>query len=180
MISQKQARQFWADLKNNLLAAEGAIKSIIRDRAWEPLGYGSFGAAWNAEMRDVTLASEIRPVVAFYMFQEGYGPEWVAVNIKGIGDKRSALWHDEWADGLPPEAAHRGNMKPGPDETVVETHLRKKPGRPGFVRFEVGATWFQEYKRIAKEMGTTVEEIARAATEEAFASLIKGKRRRIA
>ena len=173
MTTIQEARDDWAALRNALLATEKAIATIIAHKSWEPLGYNSFSTAWAAEMRDITLASEIRPHVAFYMFQDGYGPEWVAEHLKGIGGKRADEWRREWTDGVPPEGFNRGRLHPGPDETIVETHLRKKPSKPAYIRFEVGATIYQEYKRIAKKMGVTVEEIARSATADTFRSLIR-------
>lgn len=165
-MSRAEAVELWGQLKQALINLAKVFEEIVERRAWEPLGYRSFTEAWAAEMREFTLAKELRPHVVYQMFAEGTAPEDVADLVKGVGPR-----------GAEDLARQRQNGVPA-DFAVVNEHLRRKPSAPDTVHVRVGHTLLAEYKRIATSLGLTVEEIAKEAIAERFSDLVSRKSRR--
>lgn len=56
-MDKKDAKKLFNKLKNRLLSIEKTLVEIVDNKAWEPLGYGTFVEAWDTEMRGVRLAT---------------------------------------------------------------------------------------------------------------------------
>jgi len=165
-MNPNRARELFQSLRRHLISARKVIEEIIERRAWEALGYGSFTEAWSAEMRDITLARELRPHVVYQMFAEGARAEDVAELVKGVGPKGAEDLERQRRNGVPADYA------------VVNEHLRRKPSAPDTVHVRVGPTMLAEYKRIAASLGMTVEEIAKEAIAARFSELASKKSQR--
>lgn len=76
------------------------VETIIDERAWEPLGYASFSAAWKAQMADVTLAPESYAHVVDQMLAEGAGVDDIAAWVKGADRDRVGSLLRERTGGL--------------------------------------------------------------------------------
>ena len=156
----------WGSLRDHFANAADAIMAIIEARAWEPLGYSSFSQAWNAEMRDVTLAQEIRAHVVYQLLEESVPVRDVADMVGGVGPTLAESFARQKNNGVPAGCA------------VVSEHLRRRPKQAGTLHVRVGATMLHEYRRIAALQGDTVEEIAREAIRERFAQLVGAQSKR--
>ena len=159
-LSRQQAESMWAGLRDHFANAAAAIKQIISERAWEPLGYSSFAEAWKHEMYGQKLAMEVRPHIVYQLLEESVPLQDVADMVGGIGPVLAESLARQRSNGVPADCA------------VVSEHLRRKAGPPGTIKIHVGATLLYEYKRIAALQGATVEEIVLEAAREKFASLV--------
>ncbi|AER47603.1 hypothetical protein DS6A_49 [Mycobacterium phage DS6A] len=168
-ISKRQADRLWDDLRGHFVAAQDAIKAIIKAEAWKPLGYDTFAEAWTARMGDVTLATEARPHVVYQMLAEGVPADDVALATKGVGPETVRELDRQRKNGVPA------------DHAVVRRHLRRRPSAPDTLHVKLTAATLTEYHRVAAAAGVTVEEVAREAIAERFAVMVKaqaGGRRR--
>lgn len=161
-LTRKQALALWGKLRQHFIDAAKVMEDIIDQRAWEPLGYGSFADAYTAQMGDVTLAVEVRPHVVYQMLTEGYDYDSIAEKVKGIGRDRAESLDRQRRNGVPPRDASM---------TVVRQHRRKHPSAAGFVHVEVGPIALKRYRAIAERFDTTVEQIANEAIAQRFKEL---------
>lgn len=161
-LTRAQAVELWGRLRQHFVNAAQAVEEIIEARAWEPLGYGSFAEAWNAQMGDVTLAVEVRPHVVYQMLTEGYDYDAVAAAVKGVGRDRAESLDRQRRNGVP---ARDASM------TVVRSHRRKLPSVAGTIHVPVGPIALRRYQEIAEKRETTVEAIAAEAIAAKFGEL---------
>lgn len=159
-ISAAEAQSLWGELRKHFANAENVIQEIVEQKAWEPLGYGSFAEAWVGEMSTLTLPSEVRPHVVYQMLAEGWEPVDIAEAVKGVGPGT--------AEGL---ARQRRNGVP-PNHAVVREHYRRRSAPASHIRINVGPTMLAEYRRIALIEGESVEDIAKVAVAEYFRELV--------
>jgi hypothetical protein len=165
-ITAADAQQLWGELRQHFANAENVIQQIVAQKAWEPLGYGSFAEAWAAEMSNLSLPAEVRPHVVYQMLAEGWEPIDVAAAVKGVGPQTAAALARQRRNGVPPNHA------------VVREHYRRPAAPPSHIRISVGTTMLGEYHRIALVVGQSVEEIALEAVRERFRELAAGKPRK--
>lgn len=162
-LNRREAEQLWGDLRSFLVNAASVIDRIIAEKAWKPLGYATFSAAWSEQMANLTLAKEIRPQVVYQMLSEGLTVDEISDLVKGVGPERAASLARQRSNGVPA------------DHAVVHEHLRRKPRTPDTIHVKVGSTMLIEYRRIAADSGTTVEGVAKAAIADAFSQLVAEK-----
>lgn len=159
-INRVEATAMWDALRDHFTNAADAIKTIIANRAWEPLGYGSFAEAWRHEMRGVVLAGEIRAHVVYQLLEEQVPVQDVADMVGGVGPVIAEALSRQRENGVPADCA------------VVSEHLRRKPRPADTLHIKIGATLLYEYRRVAAVQGETVEEICREALREKFAAIV--------
>jgi hypothetical protein len=159
-IKKNEAVAMWNALRDHFFNAQEAIKTIIENRAWEPLGYLSFAQAWKYEMKDVVLAGEVRAIVVYQLLEEQVPVADVADMVGGVGPVLAESFARQKANGVPADCA------------VVSEHLRRKPKPADTLHIKIGATMLYEYRRIAAQQGDTVEEICREALREKFAAIV--------
>jgi hypothetical protein len=159
-LTKLQANSMWDSLRQHFTNAADTIKKIIEARAWEPLGYTSFTQAWNAEMRDVTLAKETRAHIVYQLLEERVPVADIADMVGGVAPLLAESFARQKNNGVPADCA------------VVSEHLRRRPKAADTIHVRVGATLFYEYRRVAALNGETVEDIAREAIRERFAQLV--------
>lgn len=159
-ITTAKAKSLWGELRKHFANAENVIQLIVAEKAWEPLGYGSFAEAWVAEMSSLTLPSEVRPHVVYQMLAEGWEPVDIAAVVKGVGTGTAGALARQRRNGVPPNHA------------VVREHYRRPAAPPSHIRISVGATMLNEYHRIALAVNQSVEEIALEAVRERFRELV--------
>lgn len=178
-ISKAAAEKLWADIRTDLANAEKNIIKAIKTRAWEPLGYESFVACWNDRLQGIRLATDVLKVhVVYALFETTDDPQMVA---QAVGVR----------SGVTPGAI--GRIKTLRDhgltvEEAVAAGLRKPWGvssaspqsKPVVIR-GLEPSVYREYKAIAAELDSTVEEQATKALHEHFRKLAqRGSRKRVA
>lgn len=161
-LTRKQALALWGKLRQHFIDAAKVMEDIIEQRAWEPLGYGSFAEAYTAQMGDITLAVEVRPHVVYQMLTEGYDYDAIAEKVKGIGRDRAESLDRQRRNGVPAKDASM---------SVVRQHLRKKPTGPAWIHIDVGPIALKRYQKLAEKHDTTVEAIAAEAIAARFEEL---------
>src|SRR5690606_36717538 len=57
-LERDYAELLWGQLAEGLESADQAVRLIVRNRAWEPLGYGTFTEVWNDRLEHITLATD--------------------------------------------------------------------------------------------------------------------------
>ena len=159
-ISKKQATAMWDNLRDSFLNATTEIKRIIAAQAWEPLGYKSFAQAWREEMIDIPLAGEIRVHVVYQLLEESVPLQDIADMVGGFGPTIVESLARQKANGVPSDCA------------VVSEHIRRKPRPADTVHIKVGTTLLYEYRRVAHELGESVEDIFFEAGREKFAAMV--------
>lgn len=159
-ITKAKAQTLWGELRKHFANAENTIQQIVADRAWEPLGYGSFSEAWVAEMSNLRLPNEVRPHVVYQMLADGWEPVDIASAVKGVVPGTADALARQRRNGVPPNHA------------VVREHFRRSASPPSHIRISVGATMLGEYHRIALAVNQSVEEIALEAVRERFRELV--------
>lgn len=164
-LSRKQAIALWQKLRHHFADAARVVEEIIETRAWEAMGYESFAEAWSAQMGEVTLAAEVRPLVVYQMLTEGHDYDLIAASVKGVGRSR--------VDGLDRQ---RRNGVPARDASlfVVRRHVRKRPSAASIIHVDVGTVALRRYRKIAESVGVSVEQIAAEAIRERFEMLSNG------
>lgn len=161
-LTRKQALALWGKLRQHFIDAAKVMEDIIEQRAWEPLGYGSFAEAYTAQMGDITLAVEVRPHVVYQMLTEGYDYDSIAEKVKGIGRDRAESLDRQRRNGVPAKDASM---------TVVRRHLRKKPTGPAWIHVDVGPIALKRYQKIAEKHNLTIEQVAAEAIAARFEEL---------
>lgn len=165
-VTAAQAQKLWGELRRHFANAENVIQQIVEQKAWEPLGYGSFAEAWVGEMSNLTLPSEVRPHVVYQMLAEGWEPVDIADVVKGVGPSTAEALARQRRNGVPPNHA------------VVREHYRRRSAPASHIRINVGPTMLAEYHRIATVVGQSVEDIALEAVRDRFRELVVAKSRK--
>lgn len=160
-ISKKNAEALWNELASNLLAAEESIKEIIKNRAWEPLGYESFYEAWNDRMSHIEIARDFRGIIVYQMLAEGRSDNEIAHSVKGVGPETALGFRRDRAAGVPADKA-KGKVLISPFE-------RKAPASEQYrLTLVFTVEEIRQFSAKAKAQGVTVDEIAIAAVRAAF------------
>lgn len=165
-MNQKKAETLWAGLRSALTRADEAIKEIIATRAWEPLGYPSFAAAWAGEMNGIRLAAEIRAHVVYAMHADGLGVEEIDKSLgigSGLGPSSIEKLIEDADLGIPPERA-----------SVVRRHIRRKPTKAHILHIEVGEEEYIRFTALAKKTGYALEDIVKVRLVEWAAEIEAG------
>ena len=158
----QDALALWQKLRQHFVDAIKVLEEIIETQAWEPLGYASFAEAWHAQMKDVTMAVEIRAHVVYQMLTEGYDYDQIASAVKGVGRDRVTSLDRQRRNGVPAKDATM---------TVVREHRRKNPTPPATLHLPVGPIALKRFQRIAEKVGKPVEVIAMEAVKARFKEL---------
>lgn len=156
LVSVAEAKQMWGDLRDGFINQERKIAEIIVNRAWEPVGFSTFTAAWEQEMQGVTLAGEVRPHVVYQMIAEGLSDEDICTLVKGVGPSSAESFRQEMENGVPAGVS------------IVRRHPRNKPQPPSILRLEVGSSNLKSWRR---KHGPNVENIALDAIIQRFGEL---------
>lgn len=142
MITKNEAQKLWGQLRNALLGLEDLLNEIIEKKAWEPLGYRTFHEAWQAELKGVQLSELMQSKVVYAMFSAGATPLDVAQSLS-IGTQKAQGFEKAFDREVPVENAallaktlepQIPPLKPG--ETIVHTHVRKRPKFSGKIEVE--------------------------------------------
>lgn len=158
MTSKEQATELWDRLRSSFLDQHKILIEIIGMRAWEPLGYDSFVAAWRDQMKDITLASELRPHVVLQMIQEGLTSDEIAEMVRGVSPEGVQDIKEQSDNGVPAKLVRRRRGKP---EALPYSTL--------FLHFPTRR--MLAWRKVAKKLNTSVEQIALAAIEDAFKAM---------
>lgn len=161
-MNKREAEKLWIELREGFVSLEQLIKKIIETKAWEPLGYSSFAAAWNDRMAGVPLATDAARALVVYALFDDLGPEGrdAALTIPGMGPTRVDTILEQRAQGVPSELV-----------STVRRHLRKRPVAAHAIRVEFTPNQYQQFKAIAKRHNQDVDLIARVAILARFAEL---------
>ena len=159
-ISKKRAEALWDDLRSALELSEEKIAEIVKARAWEPLGYGSFVECWADRLSGLKLAGEIRAVVVYQMFDEGATVTEVESAVAGVGATEVNRLKAAHSKKLSPKSAAAFS--------TVREHPRRKPSAPRFVRAELSPDELESVKSAAAFYEVSVDEfVKRSVLREA-------------
>lgn len=154
--AQVWAEKLWKKAHSSLFNFQKVIIEIIDSKAWEPLGYGSFAAAWIDKMSDIKMTVEIRPHVVYQMLSEGMASNEIAIVVGDVAAD-SVDWLDQQRDhGVPPDKA-----------TTRRPHPRRKKLPYDTLFIKLNSATAAKIKRV-----DNWQEIAQAAIEAAFTGLI--------
>lgn len=159
--SDVAAERLWDELRTGLFMAQSALVNIIAAKAWQPR-HESFAKAWVERMADISIAAELRPHVVYQLIEDGLTEAQIADAVKGVGPAVVADLKRQKEHGVPPEVASamRKNAKPAKATLPYQTMFVRVP------RNQM-STW----RKLARRNNTSVEEIAYAATAQAFNDL---------
>ena len=178
-LTAGQASTMWSSLRGHFVNAEKAIIEIIELKAWEPLGFDTFSEAWEVKMEGVQLTTELlRAHVVYAMFDDELTGEEIN-EILGLGSRISergiAELERQKKLGVPPNLARTrrrcGGAGKAAADTVVRSHVRKKPGRKRSIHLQFTTAEYNRFAQIAKRVGMDVSEISAQAVREKFREL---------
>lgn len=158
-MDYENAEKLWAKLHASLLDVQTAIIEIIANKAWEPLGYNSFGECWAAKMDGISIAAEIRPHVVYQMITEGMTDDEIADAVKGVGPETVRRLAEQRAVGVPASNASVAKLK------------GRTPPKHSTLFISVPSDLMLRWKRLAKANSVGVSEFAYAAVQLAFEEL---------
>lgn len=147
-VSEASALALLDRMRSALFDFEAALTEFITAEAWTALGHNSFAECWAANMSDITIAAELRPLVVYRMFDDGATDEDIQKSVKGVGAHGAEELRRQKKNGVPAGMAR------------VRQHNRRHPAPPRFVTVDVGPELLAHYKQVAHDHGTTVEIIA--------------------
>lgn len=166
-LSVPAAEALWDDLKSTLSNAERTIVQIINTKAWEPLGYPSFAAAWAENMTGVRLATEaMRVHVVYALYDSGLHDEEVRTvlgPVSGVTPTSLATIRRQRDNGVPPSLA----------TTRVRSYERPLPSLPRTVHVELTEEEFSRYAAQAARIGSSVKTEAEKAIRMHFDRLAR-------
>lgn len=153
MISKQEAEALWARLNEALVNVETVIRDILAAKAWEPLGYSTFGEAWLTYYPDGTsLAGQLRTDVLYQLFAEGASDleaEQVIAGKPTTTRRRRQVVRDTRAQfeaGVPSD----------------QVHLHRNPvARHETVTVALGTLLGRKYHAKAQAQGKTLADVAR-------------------
>lgn len=162
-ITKTRAKALYKEVRVGLINVEKALTEIIQSEAWEVLGYSSFTEAWDAELKDVRLASSrtLRASVVYAFIDSGLSDEEIIEATDGrVSDQEARTLRSKKSRGVSAEAA-----------TTVRQHERRRPSPTGnfTVRFDVDE--LTHYKEVAGRLGLDLEEEVRLFVKDRIADL---------
>lgn len=158
-VETASPEELWSSLRTLFGDVRHAIERIIQTKAWRPLGYDTFVAAWDDRMKGVGLANAVKPYVIYAMLDEGLALEDVvrATGWEAEQVHRGALDH---AAGVPVEGA-----------TVVRTHYRGPKTRAKMVHVEFASDEYFWLREITKAQARDLTAESKAAVIAHFKHL---------
>lgn len=170
-ISKRQAETLWSELREGFVNAEKKIQEIVAARAWEPLGYTSFAAAWAERMAGVRLATDVvKAAVVYALFDTLASTEDVAAALgvsAGVPPSTIERLKHQKDSGVPAELAST--------RTWGRTKATYPATRPIIIQ-SVPAETVREYEKLAAEAGSTLTTEAARAVHAHFETLRAAKR----
>jgi hypothetical protein len=147
MTTKHEADALWTACRAGFQDLQEVIREIIATKAWEPLGYPTFAAAWNDRMKGVPLATDATRALVIYALYDDLGPDArdVALDLPGVGP--SVLDQVEAARALGVDAEDALH--------VVRRHWRKPARAPFIIHVEMSADEYEALREIAKARDTT-------------------------
>lgn len=156
-ISVNDAQKLVNILRSHLTLAEDALQELIEEKAWEPLGYSSFRAMWQAELADVVeLTSLTRAVILYELIDEANEELGHADRLLGVDKGFIDAVKDAHSRGLTSgQAAVHGDAV-----TVVRQHTRKPRGTQSRVSVSgLSPSELDYFKVMAKKFGMKQSEL---------------------
>lgn len=150
-MNTESAESLWSSLREAFTNLEDAIRAIIDNKAWQPLGYDTFAGAWSERMEGVALANSVKPYVIYAMLDEGLALEDVA-GATGFGMDQVQRAAEDYHIGVPVEGA-----------TVVRQHVRRAKGAQRAVRVEFETGDFHWLKEVSNRYGRDLNREAKLA-----------------
>jgi hypothetical protein len=162
MTTRVEAEALWSDLREGFVNAERIVKEIIKERAWEPLGYTSFVEAWNDRMKGVRLATDaLKAHVVYALFDSGLEAQGVyeALGVgSGVSPETVRVLGKKKALGIPADFA----------TTRVRAHDRAKPGERRRIIVELRPDEVDYFDDLCKARGRDLREESAKAIRQHF------------
>lgn len=162
LISVDRATGMWDELRVTFVRLDFVIQNIIEYRAWEPLGYESFTAAWRDRMSGIRLQAGVDSHVVYQMISDGLDDREISEAVGGVGS------------GITPDGAagFRRQKESGvPAEYAVRGYRRKPPSKPSILHLEFATTEFAMFEAKAVRVGLDMKKFAADAVRKAFEGL---------
>lgn len=158
MLSKTQAAQLQTQIRDAITLTNTTIQAFIDGEGHRALGYPTFTTWWAAEMSDVSASSALTGIV-YAMLKDGTPYDEIAATVKGVGPQTVATLARQFDSGMPPELASTAK-KPAKHESYYGTLFLRIP-----------TATLKQWKKLADEMGTTVEDLALPVLTELFDGL---------
>ena len=148
-ISKRQAEARWARLHEAFSNFETELVGIIKDRAWEPLGYATFTEAWNDRMSGFKLSNALKPHIVYAMLTEGQSDEEIVRALGGqVSDQSVGRLRQQKVIGVPAGSA----------STRVRSHDRARPSAPATAHVPLTSEELARFKAVADSRGLNFEQ----------------------
>ena len=166
-MKQSQAEALWSSLRESFVNAEKVLIQIIEAKAWEPLGYDTFGQAWADRMAGVRLAGALTANVVYALLDEGMKAQKI-VALAGVGPTVVYLLARQKNNVVPVEMAKL-------QDTVVRAHTRVKPSAPAFLHLELNHGELASLKALCAAKGVDLNSEALKAVRVHFSRLERSR-----
>lgn len=170
-LTKDQAERLIYAIRTNILDLDRNLRELIEQRGWIALGYETFEQMWDECLSDLRPSQMFtKAVVVRALAGEGLSPLEIAQLVGGTASTADKIVRQLNA-GVPPErVSPHVKTKPGPDETVVREHVRKKEkARPYIVHVKISPEERERFAKIAKDDGMSLEVAAEIALRLYFA-----------
>lgn len=182
---EAEAQQAWDDLRQAFGNFEKALRRVIETRAWEPLGYASFGEAWSDRMHGFRLTTALTKAVTVYMLiDEGMDRDAAIKTLgpsSGVGPSTFDTLARQKDNGVPAEFATTHARQPQLTPlngvarelgfSVVREHVRDAPSEPHVIRLSLTADEYAHLRAVAEAHGLIFQDEVRKAVMSHFGKL---------
>jgi hypothetical protein len=159
-ITLSEAETLWNRLNEAMATTREVLARIIETRAWEPLGYADFAAAWADRCRGTRLPADCKALVCVAMLERGLSVQQVRrVLGAGSGVTIPVIEHieEQRISGTPVEQiSPRARTR-----TDADTHIHQNPVRQSrYLTVDLGEN-AQHYHDLAKGHRMTLPDVTR-------------------
>lgn len=176
-MSKATATKLFKELKDALLNLDEVLDKIIKNKAWEPLGYDSLIEAWESELSDVKLSDSMSARVVYALLDEGEDKTDIALAVKGVGPAKVKHLEEAKSKNLNPkqgaEYAKKMLHKPVP----VRSYERNTPSLADAVHIDnLDPEQLVVWKKYAAESGQAWPDLVKEALIMGMGVVMSGVR----
>lgn len=168
-ITESEAEALWVEVRDSLTSLDRAVSRIIETRAWEALGYESFGQAWRVRMSGVRLSgAPLQAAIVYQLLEEGADRDSILSTLgagSGVGRSVVDTLTRQRDAGVPSRLA----------SIVVRQHVRALPSAPRFIHVEVTTDEMEQFQAIAERRNLDVRDEALKAIRAHFRRLERAR-----
>lgn len=167
-ISKQEAEARWARLYEALTNFEAELIGVIETRAWEPLGYPSFTAAWADRMKGFKLTTdELKAYVVYAAVDDGLSDEEISEAVR-LSEPVVSRLREQREMRVP--AGLATTRVPSYDRSATNAE-------PSILHLQLNPVELAYYKELCGVMGRDLKTEATRAIKSHFRSLERGNAR---